>query len=184
MLHIWAPLPTHTSVLYAWSHGTNVYNGSSFQTPDIAHFTTYSCTSGLWLCLHHWDSPFPFKWVQEKVVSSHWIRPGSCDPFTETRQLGGLQTTLKSRYPTVWYTVYDWGSCVFNACIDNCWYTSPRFIWNVTITVGHCGKCYGSMHVLITVGTHPEVYMKCNYHCRTLWRILCTLTVQFVAILL
>ena len=77
----------------------------------------------LHLQLHHWtlvvspswDSPFPFKWVQKKVVLE-------CEqPLDQARVMwslhrdtpGGLQTPLKSRYPTVWYILYDWDSCVF-----------------------------------------------------------------------
>ena len=80
--------------------------------------STYSCTIGLWLCLHHGTSPSLSSGSRRRwcwSVSSHWIRPGSCDPFTETYVWKSVETPLKSRYPTVWYILYDKDSCVFNA---------------------------------------------------------------------
>ena len=43
---------------------TNVYNGSSFQTP-VFHLQLHQWSL---VVSPSWDFPFPFKWVQEKVV--------------------------------------------------------------------------------------------------------------------
>ena len=56
--------------------------------------STYSCTIGAWLCLHHGTPPSSSRIVLSLSVSSRWIQswvmwslhrdgPGSCEPSTE-----------------------------------------------------------------------------------------------------
>ena len=64
--------------------------------------STYSCTIGLWLCLHHGTSPSLSSGSRRRwcwSVSSHWIKPGSCDSSTEPRP---LRFSLGTRLQKFW----------------------------------------------------------------------------------
>ena len=59
----------------------------------VTSTSTYSCTIGPWLCLHHGTLPSISSGSRRRwclSVSSHWIRPGSCDLSIEIHQPGGL----------------------------------------------------------------------------------------------